>query len=391
MFGLTRDGFKRKRYIDIRNDLETRWKEAFGEDSNTTERSPNGILISLFAWALSLVWQLIERVYHNRHIQTAEGKSLDNVTGNMLVERRPATFAEGEVVFYGQEGAIIDDVLVEGNGMLYRTTEIAEIDATGEVVVPVRAEEAGTEGNTPANTVTTIVTPVFGVESVNNPNPISGGQDEETDEDLRERYYLSLAGKTSPTADGIRSAVLAVEGVRTANVIENNTNQTDSEGRPPKSFETYVLGGDPKEIAEAIFSVRAAGIEPWGTEEVVVTDNAGNNVLMRFSYVEEVPIYIDIEIEHDDTFHVDGYKHIRTAIIRYIGGEDEDGNVYTGLTAGQDMIFTKVVSAIHSVQGVTNIPVLNIGTDPNNKEPMNTIEIEPTQVAVTDWQKVNFL
>src|SRR5690606_39706929 len=74
---------------------------------------------------------------------------------------------------------------------------------------------------------------VIGLESDRNVD----GLDRETDREIRERYYLSLAAGGASTIDSIRAAVLKTPGVRTARVVQNPTMEFDDEGRPPKSVE----------------------------------------------------------------------------------------------------------------------------------------------------------
>lgn len=387
-FGLTKDGFKRKRFADIRADIVAEWKRLFGEDSNT-ETGINAKIIDLLSFGFSGLWQLAERVYNSAYVHKAEGKALDNLVHNRLMQRRPAEKAKGEIEITGQEGTVVEAGFLVGNGQhLYVTTETVTIGADGKAVAPVEAQQAGAQSNTAANTVTEIVTPIIGVESVTNPAPIGGGRDEETDDELRRRYELTRVSVGSPTTNGIRAEVLGVPGVLTATVIENRTMQTDPDGRPPKSFETYVLGGEDEEIAKAIFRRRAAGIQAYGQTVVNVIDDAGNPVPIGFSRVQEVPVYIEVGIEKNNEFPHDGPKRIRTAIIQHIGGMDEDGNVYAGLPAGRNVYFTKIVGIVSNIPGVERVTMLNMGTAPSDLEPMQDIEVGRTQVAMTKYDRI---
>lgn len=66
------------------------------------------------------------------------------------------------------------------------------------VTVPVQAVEAGPAGNVAANSLVNLATPVQGVGSVVNVNPLTGGTHQETDDELRYRWkttvFRSLAG-----------------------------------------------------------------------------------------------------------------------------------------------------------------------------------------------------
>lgn len=125
--------------------------------------------------------------------------------------RHPAHSATGEVLFTGDDGAFIPegtrvategDVAAQIDPVEYETTEDATIPVEGEVLVPVRAVEDGTGGNVGAGTVVLMVRPVGGVSAVTNPDPITGGGDEETDEALRERYFIAVR---TPALSGSKS------------------------------------------------------------------------------------------------------------------------------------------------------------------------------------------
>ena len=73
-------GFKRKTYNDLQQEMDQRARELFGDDINTSERSPIGILIRLFAWFLGKSWELAEKVYNSGFVTKAEGVQLDNLT-----------------------------------------------------------------------------------------------------------------------------------------------------------------------------------------------------------------------------------------------------------------------------------------------------------------------
>ncbi|MBU8908495.1 baseplate J/gp47 family protein [Desertibacillus haloalkaliphilus] len=388
---LTQHGFKRKRHKELFEEMEQSAKEKFGDNTNTSERSFLGILLRLFAWFLAIMYQLAENVYNSGHIDTATGASLDKLVKRNLIKRRPAEKAKyEEFVVIGDPGQTIESgfVVSRQDGFTYETTEAVTLDENGKGVVIIIATQAGSDGNTPANTITEIVNPAVGISEVYNPTPVSGGREKETDSELRKRYFLSLSAGGAPTTNGIRASVLGVEGVRTVHVIENNTNEYDSDGRPPKSFEVHVLGGDPKKVAQAIFDRKAAGIEPYGTEEQIITDDSGNDHTVRFSHSDEVPIHVEVEVVTNSDFPTSGYNDIKTRIIEYIGGLDEDGNTYNGLSNGQDVLFIGLVDAIKQTPGVDDIPVLKVGKNESDLTQYSNVQIANTEVASTDYEKV---
>ena len=387
-FGLTGKGLRRKRYIDVLESMESRARELFGENINLSERSPLGLFLRLIAWSIGIVWQVVEDVYNSAFVDTAEGHSLDKVALYIGITRRPATRATGTVKFTGDDNTVIDEgfLLETEDGVQFETTEEVEIEA-GEATAEIRAVEPGTDGNVPASTITEIVNPIEGLDSATNPEETTGGRNKETDAELRERYLDSVAKGGASTIDSIRASLLDIDDVRAALVIENHTMETDGDGRPPKSFESYVLGGDAQEVANTILQTKAAGIQAYGTESEIVEDDAGQEHTIGFTYADEVNIEVNITKTTNEEYPEDGDERMVTEIIKYIGGSDEDGSVYAGLSMGEDVIFTQIIKACYRVPGLDDVEVtINkvgeaAGTD--------NISIELTEVAETDYEKVS--
>ncbi|MCM1513295.1 MAG: baseplate J/gp47 family protein [Oxalobacter formigenes] len=101
-----------------------------------------------------------------------------------------ATYAVGTVIATGEAGSIIEAgvVLVRADGAQF-TVDEGGILADAPLVLAVTAMTAGTNGNTPAETELTLMSPIDGVESVMpvGANGLTGGTDDETLEHLRQR------------------------------------------------------------------------------------------------------------------------------------------------------------------------------------------------------------
>lgn len=389
MFGLSDKGFKRKTYSDIILDLEIKAKELFGDNINLSERSPLGLFLKIIAWATSILWQLAEKIYYSAYVDDAEGVQLDKVARNIGVIRRDAKPSIGKILAIGDEGTIITPnnlIIGTKDNITFIPGETIVIGPSGEVEVSIIAEKLGSSGNVPANTITEIITPIVGLQSVNNPEPTKEGRNAETDNEFRERYYSSIARAGASTIDSITASLLDVEDVRTAMVIENTTNEVDSDGRPPKSIQCYVLGGTKKLVAEAIFSTKPAGMETFGDEVETVVDLSGISHTIKFSYANVKYVYLRIDLVRNSKYRPDGDQLIKSEIIKYIGGYDYDGQLYNGLNIRQDVIFTKLVTAISKVDGVEDF-TLKIGLSNDNLQSSN-IEIQPIEVAETSLDRI---
>ena len=106
-FGLTNKGFKRKRYIDVLEDMQANAKSFFGRDINVEINSPLGIFLKVIAFSLGETWQLAENVYYAAYKDTATGYQADYIGQYIGIKRKPATYAKGIVTFTGKPGTVI--------------------------------------------------------------------------------------------------------------------------------------------------------------------------------------------------------------------------------------------------------------------------------------------
>ncbi|OXL83189.1 hypothetical protein BCV73_08930 [Paenibacillus sp. SSG-1] len=380
---LTEQGFQRKRFDDLIAEAEDKAKEVYGEKVNTSERSFLGILLRIHAWFMAKIWGVAEDVYNSGYVSMATGNNLDRLGPYVGITRILDQYASGSVTITGTPGHTEDAgfrVSTETE-IIYETLDSFTVGTDGTVSVKIEAIEPGQAGNVAAGMVTVIVNPNPDVTGVTNPDRITGGREKETDAEFRSRYELSVAGGGSASVDAIRGALLRLEKVRAAAVIENNTMETDAEGRPPKSFQAYVLGGDDQEVAETIFSKQSGGIESYGDISVEVLDLGGYPHTVKFSHAEEVPIHVNVVVTKNDRYPSDGDEQIKNAIIRYIGGEDAAGSYYNGLSMGGAVVFTRLISAVYSVDGVEDVAV-TVGKSTDNMLSQN-VDIAPYQVAQT--------
>ncbi|WP_256703853.1 baseplate J/gp47 family protein [Paenibacillus sp. FSL H8-0259] len=370
------------RFDDLFAQMEDKAKEAFGDTVNTSVRSPLGIILRIFAWFLAIIWSTAEDVYNSGYIPTATGNNLDRLGPQVGISRTLAQWATGEVRITGTPGYVVPAGFraATASGVVFETlTDVTLIGGSGSVAV--EALEAGSGGNWGAGMITVVVNPVPDVFSVTNAAPTSGGREKETDAEFRNRFDQSVAGGGAASVDALRGALLRMPSVRAATIIENTRMTADSAGRPPKSFEAYVLGGDEQEIAQTILTTKSGGIEPHGVISKQVEDLSGQIHTIKFSRAAEVAIKVSVAVYKNDRYPADGDEQVRSAIIRYIGGTDAAGSYYNGLSMGSPVVYTRLISAVYSVEGVEDV-VLTVGKVAGLQGSSN-VDIQPYEVAQT--------
>lgn len=136
----------------------------------------------------------------------------DNTRG-----RKSATYAEGTASFTGINGFVIPpNSVLSALGIDYETTEEITLGATA-TEGPVRALQAGANGNLDGGESISFQTPIAGVDTSATVIFMDGGTDDETDDELRERVLLRIQ---NPPMGGDKTDyvqwALAVPGVTRA-------------------------------------------------------------------------------------------------------------------------------------------------------------------------------
>jgi len=386
-YGVTPEGFNIKRYADIISDMEGRAKSLFGSDIDLSERSPLGLFFRTIAWELGNSWQSLEDTYNAGYVDTANNNQLSGVVKYGGLRRKQAVRATGQVTFSGTDGTSIPlgFIVQTEDEIQFQTTEAGEI-ASGTVTLNVEALVSGTSGNIPIGNIIEIVSPIAGLDSVTNASATTGGLDQETDEELRDRYNKSFIQDDNAATVRIRKELLEVTDVRDAIVEENDTESTVN-GVPAKSVAPFVFGGDNTAIAEAILRKKPSGIRSFGDITVTVADSEGNNHDIGFSRPTEINVYVNVTVTTDSNYPANGDDLVITEVVKYIGGTDADATVYDGLGLGQNVIWSKLVGLIPlNVAGITDLTV-ELSTDNVTFNPAN-ITIASREVAVTDNTKV---
>lgn len=333
MAGFSERGFERKQYTDIEKDLFVRAKSFFGEDINLTERSPVGIFLRIMAWSIASLWQVAERIYTQGHLPDAEGIGLDYVAEKANIYRFPALKSYGKVNFTGAKGKKIPKgfKVSTKNGILFETLEDCIIGETGSVETTVICLENGEVGNVKPAEINTIFNPELEIDKVENISGFANGRDVEKDEELRERYKISFVGSGKATIDAVRAELLKIPTVKGV-VVKQNNSMEEKGGMPPKSIKAIVLGGTDEEVAKAILSTKAAGIEACGSITVIVSDNIGELHDIKFSRATEIPIYVKVIVKGEANERIT--EEIKSRVIKHI---NEIG-------MGKPVVVSKIVS-----------------------------------------------
>jgi uncharacterized phage protein gp47/JayE len=280
--------------------------------------------------------------------------------------------------------AILDSLDL-GNGALYLTEkagsfsiEVVARNLGGDIdglifwCTPA-AIQALEKGNlpAPAGALVEIVTPVTGMDAVNNFLAVEPGRDIETDAEYRLRRSQSLAVAGAATVEAIRARILdpvrGVADVLDAFVFENDTDAV-VEGRDPHSIEVVVSGGDEQDIADFLWLVKAGGIKTVGQIPKTVTDSMGVEHIISFSRPLERNVWIRIGVHtysEEGTFPDDGEEQIKEKLLEY--GET--------VSIGTDLIFQRLYPPVFQVPGISSVDIYTAMPNLDVSVPLGTADL----------------
>lgn len=167
------------------------------------------------------MYGIMNKMFLNSFVDTAQGEYLDKIANEVGINRKKATKSKGYVKIIGVPNTIIKrGTKVATDNTIYETTEEVEIADSGEVYVPIESTLTGSIYNTSKNTIINFPVTIPNLNTVTNEEPTTDGYDEETDEELRERYYFKVREPvTSGNVYHYKKWALEVEGVGGAKVF----------------------------------------------------------------------------------------------------------------------------------------------------------------------------
>jgi len=209
-----------------------------------------------------------------------------------------------------------------------------------------------------AHTLTQIITVINGWNTVDNLVDGQIGRNQETDDELRLRYNSGVYTLGAATLPAIQANLEQnILGLQTVQVYENVSDTIDADGRSPHSIEVVAFGGDPQQICNEIFRLKAAGIDTYGDTTANVVDASGYNHPISFSRPEPVYVWVNciLSLYNEEVFPSNGPQVVQQIIV-------DTGNLFG---VGTDIIIQRFYGPIYqAVSGVGNIS-LAIAVEPD--------------------------
>lgn len=300
----------------------------------------------------------------NMFPQFAEGIYLDYHGEREGLTRRAATHATGTIEVTGAEGTFIPagtTVATEeadGVSIEFRTTLDAVIDSDGVVEIPIEALEPGTQGNIPANSIVNLLETIVGVQSLTNKTETSGGYDEESDDEFRERILQTSKTRsfTGNKEDYIRWAK-EVPGVGEAFVVP--------EWDGPGTVKVLIASNTGSVASPELIQQVQNHIAPNGRDGGGL---APIGALVTVTSINSKAIHISFTLDLEDEGNLENViTAIKNQLSLYFNEELEQGGLVR---------YTKIGAIIMTTPGVIDYDNLLVNGGTEN------IQLAPDEVAV---------
>ena len=360
MAGLTEEGFTILTHNEIKKRIGDRL-EAINPGFDLSPESPDGQNIEIFSFELSQLWTQLDLVYKSYNPAEAIGQGLQHIGLISGFIKDNADRSRAAISLVGVSGTIVPATsqVSDQAGNKYVTEHDAVIPAIVNAVALVA-------GPTPiaAGTLDTIVSPVTGWFSIDQPDDGKIGTLPVTEQEYRNIRNRAVMNPSESVADALSSKMIAL-GVGQVSVINNDTINPLADGTPSGAIHVTITDTvfTNEELAEVILKYKSLGTYTFGSTEVVVNDNQGNPHTIRFtkSVAEPIEVLLDLTFLSED---ISGAElSIEESLLNYVNsrvtGEDVIWSHMFGLITpyGSAQINSLTIGKLGSSLASSNIPM----------------------------------
>lgn len=299
------------------------------------------------------------------------GEFLDGHARSRGMTRRAATAATGKLTITGaagtviQAGSLFSTAAMNGEPSVdYKVLTSARIPESGTQTVQVQCTQTGIVGNAPAGTIILVSSRITGITAVTNPEAMTGGTEEESDEQLIERimeYDQSQGNSFVGSVADYKRWASSVAGVGGATIIpaQDTTGLvtivlTDSNGDPATeqlctAVYNYIMRPDSPE--ERLAPVNAyLSVTPPATMSISIkatvelADGATVESVLE-SYMARLSVYLPEAMDDGEI----KYTRLWSALTAAEGVNDFSGLQF-GVKTGEEVNYGTANIAITSTQ-----------------------------------------
>lgn len=299
---ITVDGLETETQAEYIAEFTAAFQSFYGVDINLDSDSPDGQMMMIFIQAVLDVLDLLTQVYSSFDPDNAVGVTLDQRVAINGIQRQGGTYTVTDITIvtnqalslFGLDQATEPVYTVSDNeGNAWELIATQTPSGSGTYVYSFRSKLIGAVLTVP-NTITTPVTIVLGVISINNPTTYTTlGLNQETDIALRVRRAKSVSISSQGYLAGLFAALENVSGVTSVNIYENTTDSVDGDSVPGHSIWVIIAGSPANaDIANVIYQHRNAGCGMFGDVDYTITQADGTSFIVSWDVVVLEDLFI---------------------------------------------------------------------------------------------------
>jgi hypothetical protein len=380
---ITRSGTINPDTSSILTDVQTEYKEAFGDTLDVAPETPQGLLINAETLARQKVITNNAELANQLNPNLSGGIFLASVlalTGAEFGKSKPTLVV---VTAAGQIGTLVTVDTRISMGItepLFQPIDNFIIGPNGTATAIFQSLDLGPIP-APAGELTTIVLGPLGLETVTNEANGVLGVLTESDQAARLRRRNTLALQGMSLAEAIKSALYDLDGVKSLEFRENwNAFSIIIDGVTliPHSIYACVDGGTQTDIVDVLNLKKTGGTGYNGNITVPTLNQFSGQVIdVKYSRPDDVPIVIEVTVKGGSAI-VDPVGSVIAAVLAYANGEidGEPGFVVGGAVSCFEIaggVNQLVTGLFVSLVRISKVSPLSLSTD--------TIPIKISEVA----------
>lgn len=325
----TSAGITLDRYADtlawLIEQAETQW----GDSINTDEDEFLGHNYRVMSTLIAGLNEIVQDLYDSGGVASAAGAALDNEVELIGLDRTAAAKSTTTLSLTSTAATTVPA------GSQYKTS--AEVVFETDVALVFAAAGTSTvaatctvTGNNAAaiGTVTTIVTPVYGITTCTNAAAAIPGADRQTDAELKTEHTTAVSTSGEQDTASIYQGIVGVTGVSSAYVYENDKNVAVGVV-PARTIRCSVVGGSDADVAASIDNTKTSAVPTYGaTSESVYNTTTRQAKDINFDRAVETDTHVAVTVTTTDGIYPnDGDAQVKAAIVAHYDSIDIDEDV----------------------------------------------------------------
>ena len=376
-------GLSMDRYSDIKADEISQAELVFGTGIDTSSDELFGHQIDQIAILQGDSNEKLQAVYDSTDISNSTGIRTANLIELIGLTRSASAFSTATLSLTNtkSDGTTIPAGSRYGTtaGVVFETDINLVFASATTLTVAATATEVGAL-TAAIGEIDQILSPVFGISTVDNLAAAIPGRLQETSAEMKVRHTVATATSGEQDTASVFEALTAVTGVSFVRVVANDTSAT-VDGVPAYNLSCVVVGGTDADVGSAIANNKVSTVPTFGAESVVVYNSVTSQAkTINFGRALELVTYVSIALtKTEGVYPDDGDDTIKNGIIAY----------YSTLNVGDDVDYEALYRPIYAVAGVKVGPGnLTIGTSPG---PADVVDIPVTNLQYATITAVNIV